>query len=594
MSNPRVMMWMNYRRGPSLAVPAPFDDNSSDIWWYDKCALLAHDLAGHGVTDVLFPNPVKGQSGAYRTGDGYNPMDDFDIGSKLQLGRVPTRFGTVEQLRRAIAICRANGINVHIDHVMHQRAGGKDGVYRYFGADGKSLNGRFPKDPGCFSPSAAGDTIPPYVHVDPVPDQADNFAFGNPLAPVNSIPKNYVWDGLLEAGDWVFRTLGVQGARLDDMKGLNVGFINTFMAHGAMNGKFFFGEYASGNPDDLNWYIGQTNGTMSLADFGFHYNRAETMCNDAGGSGFWMESLGNRNNALIGTNPMKAVPFVESMDSDTDGFATIVSNKTLGYALLLAGEGLPCIYIRDYLQEPDCYGLKSYIDNLLWCHQALANGPMVTRHSEDKIFVFERTGDPGLICALSNDVWNPAWHTVTVQTHFGAHVRLHDYTGRNSDDCWTDASGKATFGIPPGANGFGYGIWSRAGLGQTLNVGHENCTQEFFGAVDLDTPQALNGSQTLTLIWVEAGRPIESSFTPETDNWTSASRINFLITDPNGALINSGANTIRDKTVSTGGQATATGWHTLGLMSSGLPDVGSPWVWKVTYTAPQTITKDKL
>lgn len=555
---------------------------------------MAHDLAGHGITDILFPNPLKTQSGAYRTGDGYGQFSDYDIGSQLQLGRYPTRFGTSEQLRRAIAICKANGIAVHTDHIMHQRSGGRNGMYRYLGADGLSLNGRFPKDPGCFSPSAPGDTIPPYVHVDPVPDQADNFAFGNPLAPVNSVPKAYVWDGLLDAADWLFRTLDLDGARLDDMKGINAGFINTFMNHGAMKGKFFFGEYASGNPDDLNWYIGQTDGRMSLIDFGAHYNRYQPMCNDAGSAGFWMESLGNRNNALLGTNPMKAVPFVESMDSDTNGFATIIFNKTLAYAALLAGEGLPMIYIRDYLKEPDCYGLKPYIDNLMWCHQTLANGPTVTRHAEDKVFVFERTGEPGLLCALSNDVWNPAWHTVTVQTHFGAHVRLHDYSGRNSDDCWTDANGKATFGIPPGANGFGYGMWSHSGLSSTLAVSHDTCTQEFFGAADLDTPQALNGNQTFTRIWVEAGRPIESSFTPETDNWTSTSKINFQITDATGAHVNDGVFTIRDKTVSTGGQATMTGWHTLGLTSYGLPDVGSPWVWKITYTAPQTIAKDHL
>src|SRR5690242_17255834 len=107
-SGARAMIWLNYRRGPSLAVPAPFDDNSSPYWWYDRIGQMAHDLAARGFTDALFPNPVKGQSGAYRTGDGYNPFDDYDIGSKNQLGRMPTRFGTAEQLRRAIAICHAD------------------------------------------------------------------------------------------------------------------------------------------------------------------------------------------------------------------------------------------------------------------------------------------------------------------------------------------------------------------------------------------------------------------------------------------------------------------------------------------------------
>jgi alpha-amylase len=90
----RIMLWANYRRGPSLAVPAPFDDNSSPYWWYDRISNWSHTWASHGITDVLFPNPLKGQSGAYRTGDGYNPYDDFDIGTKNQMGGKPTRFGT--------------------------------------------------------------------------------------------------------------------------------------------------------------------------------------------------------------------------------------------------------------------------------------------------------------------------------------------------------------------------------------------------------------------------------------------------------------------------------------------------------------------
>lgn len=526
----RCMIWMNYRRGPSLAVPAPFDDNSSEYWWYDRIANLANGLAKNGATDLLFPNPVKGQSGAYRTGDGYNPFDDFDIGSKDQLGRMPTRFGTAEKLRRAIAVCRANGIDIHLDIVNHQRAGGNAGVYEYVSASG-STSGRFPKHPGCFSPSAPGDKIPPYVEVDPVPDQADNFAFGNPLAPVNSNPKGYVADGLIEAGDWLFRTTGAQGARLDDMKGTNAGFIYKWMTSGAMASKFFFAEYASGNPNDLNWWVGQVNGRASALDFGFHYNWAEDMCNQAGGSGFYMSSLGNRYDAMCGTNPMKAVTFVESMDSDTNGFATIVSNKILGYALMLGAEGFPMVYIRDYLQEPDCYGLKPAIDNLMWCHQNLASGSSIKRHAEAKVYVFERIGPPGLLVTLSNDVWNPAWHTVTVQTEFGANVRLHDYTGRNGQDCWTDEHGRVTVGIPPGANGTGYGMWSRAGLGRAIQVTPLPCTQEFFIAPDLDLlPESkgrlIAGINTIGRVWCGEGTTLETSITPQIEGG-----INFLRPD---------------------------------------------------------------
>lgn len=586
----RIMIWANYRRGPSVAVPAPFDDNSSPYWWYDRIASWANGWAVNGGTDVLFPNPVKGQSGAYRTGDGYNPFDDYDIGSKDQLGRKPTRFGDVDQLRRAVAICRANGIAVHIDHVMHQRMGGKAGVYRYIGSDGKTLNGRFPKDPGCFSPSGPNDKIPPYVPVDPVPDQPDNFPFGNPLAPVNSVPAGYVWSGLIEAGDWLFRTLGVQGARLDDMKGTNVGFIKAFMTSSAMKGKFFFGEYASGNRDDTDWWVSQVDGLASTIDFDWHYNAAEPMCNNAGAGTFYMGRLKGR--GMIATNPMRAIPFVESMDSDTDGFATIVDNKILAYALLLGGEGLPMIYIRDYLQEPDCYGLKPEIDNLMWCHQNLAHGDTVARHGDDKVFVFERTGDPGLIVTLNNDVWNPAWHTVTVQTNFGPNMQLNDYSGRNSQNEWTDKNGVVTLGIPPGPNGTGYGFWSKAGLGKPNEVKSFSCTQEFFGAADLDIPPATNGTVLVGRVWAAAGTDMHVSLTADRTNWTPDSTIVFQVLGLDQAPVIGGTMGLSSKGADVTNKTVATGWHTIWLLCAVMPDGGSPYSVKITYTAPKHLATE--
>lgn len=588
-SNARVMLWCNYRRGPSISVPSPFDGDPSVPWWYDKIAHEAHQWAAAGYTDVLFPSPLKTNAGAYPGADGYGPFDDYDIGSKdtKQFGGIATRFGTAEKLRRAIAICHANGLQVHIDHVMHQRMGGHNGVYRYLGADGKTLNGRFPKDPGCFR----GDPKDGRVPEDPVPDVPDDFSFGDELCPINAKPKGYVWDGLIDAGNWIFRTLGIQGARLDDMKGMAIEFMKAWMSHGAMASKFFFGEYASGNPEDLNWWCAQVGERASLIDFGFHYNRAQPMCNDAGGSGFWMTSLGNRSNAMLGTNPMKALPFVESMDSDTNGFATIVSNKALAYALLLTGEGLPMVYVRDYLQEPDCYGLKPIIDNLLWIARNLANGSTVTRYGDRKAFVFERTGDPGLLVALNNDVWNPAWHTVTVQTGFGPNVRLHDYTGHNNEDCWTDANGRATFGVPPGANGMGFGCWSRAGLGggRRPPLPQRSCTQEFFGAEDLDIMPAINGELTVARIWVGAGTLIAADFAISQAGWTTGSAVEFHVLDPAGDKLLSGK--LVDGTPSGSAKVTAreTGWHSLYLVSENLPAGGNPFTYRVNYTASPTL-----
>lgn len=565
-------MWANYRRGASISVPAPFDDGGPNVpWWYDRISQLAHDWAANGVTDVLFPNPLKTNAGAYRGADGYGAYDDYDIGSKVtsQFGGKPTRFGTDEQLRRAIAICHANGLNVYLDHVMHQRMGGNNGVYRYSSATGKD-NGRFPKDAPCFRGA------PPRVPEDPVPSPPDDFSFGDQLCPINGKPHDYVATGLMEAGDWLIRTLGVQGARLDDMKGMNQGFMQRWMQYGAMNGKWFFGEYASGNRDDTNWWVGQVNGLASAFDFNFHYEMAQPMCNNAGDGSFFMGWLAGR--GMIGNNPMKAVPFVESMDSDTNGFATIVSNKELGYGLLLGGEGLPVVYIRDYLQEPDCYGLKRPIDNLMWCHQKLANGPTVPRLTTDaKVYVFERTGWPNLLVALNNDVWNPNWHTVTVQTNFGPNVEIKDYTGHNQSHAWTDWQGRVTIGVPPGANGVGYGMWSRVGQDGPIVVGGMSTTQTFFGADDLDIGPATNKLATVGRIWVAKGTDIAHQLSLRAQD--NDVQVNLTLTGPTGQALSKW-------------HTTTEGWHEISIQSSNLtaakPSI--PFWLTVTYRAPQQFT----
>lgn len=571
------MMWANLRRGFNIGVPAP-QDKSSRYWWYDRIAHWAHHWASVGITDVLFPSPHKTNAGAYPGSDGYGVFDDYDIGSKntTQFGGTPTRFGYADQLRRAIAVCHANGLQIHLDHVMHQRMGGRAGIYRYLGADGRTLNGRFPKDPPCFRGA------PPRVPEDPVPSPPDDFSFGDQLCPVNAQPKGYVWNGLLHAGDWLFRTLDADGARLDDMKGMNVGFMKAFMNSYAMRGKFFFGEYASGNRDDTNWWVDQVDGRASAIDFDFHYNMAQRMCNEAGNSTFYMGSLAGR--GMIGNNPMKALPFVESMDSDVNGFATIVNNKVLGYALMLGGEGLPMVYARDYLEEPDGYGLQRYIDNLIWCHRQLSNGGTTPRYGDGKTYVFERNGPPGLLVALNADVWNPNWHNVTVHTNFGSGVRLHDYTGRNGGDAWTNQDGVVSIGIPPGGNGMGFGLWSRAGLSGPVWQESFATTQTFFGASDLDIGPLMDG-QTLKVqrIWVEAGKPIAGHM--HLDEWPSGGEVVVTLSDALGSWEDAHTTTEGDDRFNT--KSPITGWLIMHVMPQGFAGKTLPFDLTMTYTAPK-------
>ena len=430
---------------------------------------------------------------------------------------------------------------------------------------------------------------------DPVPAPADDFPFGDELCPVNAITKGAVWNELIAAGNWLFLTTGAQGARLDDMKGMNVGFIGTWMTSAAMESLEFLGEYDDGNPDNENWWIGQVQQRASALDFAFQENMVYPMCMKAGGSDGWrMTSMGT--NALLFRNPMKAVTFVSSLDSETDGWATIVNNKTLGLALMLGMVGLPLVYIKDWLpQSMNGYALDREIENLVWCSRNLANGGVDVVYSDARTYVFQRTGAPCVLVALNNDIWNPQWTTVTCRTHHAPGTVMHDYTGQNRENSIVDADGNMTFGIPPAANGRGYGFWAPSGLDGRIAFPRLSCTQNFFGAEDLDIAPATNGTMTVGRVWVAGHSPIQAELAADASGWTTeASRITFRIHGPRDNRHDGGTVTLAAPKAHASVTAMATGWHAIILTSSGLPPKGAPFTFKIEYVAPQTLAQEQF
>ena len=576
----RVLMWMNYRQSgnneATVAVPCPADADTPDApWWYDHIATLAAELASIGVTEFLFPNPVIGEGAPGPGDDGYNPFDDYDIGGK----GTPTRSGTREQFQRAVAVCHANGLNVLLDIVMHQRMGGNAGVYQYRSATGKT-NGRFPKTPDCFRWNGVYG-----VAQDDVPVPSDDFPFGDELCPENALPKGYVAQGLIAANQWLFDSSGADGGRLDDMKGMNVGFMNDFLNAPFALGKTWIGEYDDGNTNNLNWYEGQIYGKMSLTDFAFQENFIYPMCME---SDSWEMSWGV-DQGLIRSNPMKAAPFVESMDSDTDGWDTVINNETLGLAALLTSEGLPVVYIKDYL----VYDLAPEIRNLIWVSRMLAEGGTDCLYADAKTMVYQRTAGPGLMVALNNDIWNPNWTTVTCRSDHTAGTVLKDYTGKNGEVCQIQPDGQVTFGIPPAGNGQGYGCWAPEGIEGMPTLPARSTTQVLYGAEDLDIGPAVTGVLTISpRLWVAAHTRLTLTLEPTTTGWEAGAGLVLNVLDPQGAglgaLTWAPAGAARQTLEVT---TTASGWHTLTLTGTALPPApaGSPFAITATYTAPKGI-----
>jgi alpha-amylase len=540
--------------GKRVTVPAPIDPGTPHApWFYDWIAAHARELRAAGFTAILYPPVAKTQSGHYNTGDGYGVYDNYDLGSKDQCGSRETRFGDRAQLQRSIAIARACGLDVYIDIVMHQLIGGDNGTYRYLGAHGAPNAGRFPKHPGCFR----GAT--PRRPADPVPMPADDFEFGDELVYVNCDPPDYTTDGMIAYGDWLTRSLDIQGFRVDYAKGIAVAFVERWMTSRAMANTFCVSEYFDANPGALAWWTRGSgmNGRSSVFDFTLHFT-LQAMCNDPG---FDMRRLDGA--GFAARDPFLAATFVDNPDTDVSPGQGILWNKLLAYAFILTTEGYPFVLHKDYAQEPGCYGLKPWIDTLVWIHEVLANGGTTTRWNDDKTIALERLGAPGLLTGITTDPINP--RAITCATSFGPNVHLHDYTGHHGD-IWTDGGGRAHFTIPSNAFGGGrsYVCFSRADHAGGIAIQGVPTVQTFFGAADLDIPPATATWSQIGRIWCAADTPLAIAVTGATAR----------VRDPDGEVLAS-------HTVHT------TGWHAIEVIASGASPV--PFELTATYVAPQTL-----
>jgi alpha-amylase len=392
-------------------------------------------------------------------------------------------------------------------------------------------------------------------------------------------------NGLIDAGDWLTRALDVQGYRVDDVKGLAVEFVRRWLNSKAMAQKFAVGEYYDGNPSTLNWWCWESGmmGRCNVFDFALRFTLA-AMCNNS--SRWDMTQLDHA--GLAGISPANAVTFLDNPDTDTS--IPVVFNKILGYAYMLTSEGYPCVFYKDYSTDRGCYGLKPAIDNLIWIHENLAFGTTVARFKDFQAIVYERQSYPNLLVGLNNDMFN-GWRTLTVQTGFGSHVALHDYTG-HAGDVWTDANGMVTIGIPPNDNGNGYVAYSRIGYGRPFAAVPFRVTQTYEGAEDLDIGPAVDGKTVrVGRIWCAAGSEIDATFLPKTVEWAAGTELRLEILGPDGAVAASRLWTSAQQAPGPLRVAVkTTGWHLAQVSATALPHPGGvAFELTVTYTSTQTI-----
>ena len=551
-------------------VPSPLDGDKTIPFWWDHLATQANMFRRAGFTALWIPPPLKGASGSFSSG--YDEFDDYDLGDKDQKGTVPTRYGTREQLERCVALMRANGIDVYVDLVENQRDG-DDGHFNfeYLDAFGRPAQGRFPKGPKDFHPHVPEDSGV----------FSDHFQFGRDLAPINGA-GHHVFNGLLAAGDWLTRSLDVQGFRLDDVKGVSTQFLVALLNHGALAGKFAVSEFFDGNIGFIQSWMNATQHRSSTFDFPLRFT-LEAMCNNP--DSFDMSSLDHA--GLTGADPLGSVTFVEN--HDTDQGSPIVRNKMLAYAYILTSEGYPCVFYRDYSTDKNCFGLKPEIDRLIWVHEHLADGATEQRWKDPGVFAYERLGGGHLLVGLNNS------HTaraIRVQTGFPPHTQLQDFAGHASL-VTTDATSFATITIPPNTNGGGYVCYARPAQIGPFPAKAIATTQDYEGASDLDIRPAVDTERVpVCRIFVAKSTTIEVQFSFDTSHWTSATSIQLDLEDLTGTKV-TGAKFDQATQQGSGFQfeARQEGFHSFFVQSLNLPvqNKAPSYRLRAKYMAPQTI-----
>jgi alpha-amylase len=475
--------------------------------WYTYLAKLAPRLRDMGFDGIWVPPPSKGNAGANSMG--YDVFDPYDLGDKDQKGTVSTRFGSKDSLLRLIAVAHANGLEVYPDIVLNHVIGGeldpdapgdKYKKFRYVGFSGLQT-GRWAKDHWNFHPNPD--------HWCTTGDWCEQL-FGPDICYLDAFhggggSGQYMRDQAREWFIWLKKQTGADGFRFDAVKHYPAYVVEDLLynAMGTDIRYFAVGEFV-GSHEALDTWANQTQNRSGTFDFAFRDALANIV--DAGGL-FDLGSLPNYQQK----NRIKTVPFVNNHDTWRGAYwdsepGSLSHNDRSGdwrqnsselaptidpdnpradvaYAAAFAVDGSPMVYYEDlfanfgpdrFKADPKTLLARDYLLNLIWCHQKLdfKDGAYKIRYqgSPDLILI-ERSGKALIGLNDHGSQWLSAW----VQTDFGPHVKLHDYSGSNTGDMETDHNGWINVSVPP----MGYTVWAPSGFRGGFSPQPARTVQEF-------------------------------------------------------------------------------------------------------------------
>ena len=470
----------------------------SDSTLWSKVTKEAKHLENVGITHVWLPPAYKAAGGVNDVG--YGVYDLYDLGEFDQKGAIPTKYGTKDEYIEAIRILRENNIKVLADIVLNHKMGADEtenvlAVEDDFEDRNVSLTEAMPiKVWTKYTFPGRGNTYSDFkwnwthfhgVDWDENTGKAAIFKFYGKHWDESVDKENGNFDYLMGAdidlnnydvvnelkkwGKWYLNTTNVDGFRLDAVKHIRAEFFPDWLDELRKTTErklFSVGEYWSSNIDILNNYMEKTNGCMSLFDVPLHYN-------------FYRASISNGeynmsqifNGTIVGTNPEKAVTFVDNHDTEPgQALESWILDwfKPLAYSLtLLRKDGFPCVFYGDYygIPEKNVTPKDDILRKLLALRKYYAYGEQYDYFNDKNVVGFTRLGDyehhdSGLAVVMSDARGGG------IQMNVGknlANTVFYDCTGNLSETVYVDNDGNGIFYCKDGS----VSIWIKQG--QSVN-----------------------------------------------------------------------------------------------------------------------------
>lgn len=460
---------------------------------WKRLADLAPELKKANIDSVWIPPACKAQT---QDDNGYSVYDVYDLGEFEQQGSVRTKYGTKEELVKAIQVCRDHGIGVYADIVMNHKAGadeterfkvvevnpdnrtqaisepfeiegwtkfvfpGRQGKYSEFIWNFEKFNGtdydQSRQKKGIYR--ILGDNKKWNQNVVSEYGNYDYLMFAN-----IDYDHPAVRAEMIGWGGWLAETLNCSGFRLDAVKHINHDFVREFAA--AMKKKFgdnfyMVGEFWNPNLEECRHFLDHIEYQIDLFDVPLHYKFEAA---SRAGKDFDLRTIFD--GTLVRSNPLNAVTFVDNHDSQPgSSLESWVQDwfKASAYALiLLRRDGYPVVFYGDYYgigEGTIVPGKQAAIDPLLYARANKAYGKQDDYFDHPNLIGWVRQGDPQLEksgCAVLISNHQEGSKRMAVGKQRAKQIWI-DLTGNRKDRITVGDDGFAEFPV----NGGSVSVWA--------------------------------------------------------------------------------------------------------------------------------------